>query len=124
MRDDEDRLLGTLSPPPVLLTVDVIQSDAHPLLEEALERQDRAGIVRLPRLEVLLALKFLSSRAAWRARGNRCQDVADFMRAFKENAGTIDRALLMDLASRAYENAGEEFAVFLDAVENDKPMTI
>lgn len=46
------------------------------------------------------------------------------MRAFKENARTVDRALLMDLASRAHENAREEFAVFLDAVENDKPITI
>jgi len=39
-------------------------------------------------------------------------------------APTVDRALLMALASRAHENAREEFAVFLDAVENDKPITI
>src|SRR5688572_18256501 len=35
--EDEVRLLGTLSPAPNLLTIDVIKSRIHPLFEEALD---------------------------------------------------------------------------------------
>ena len=122
--EDEVRLLGTLSPAPNLLTIDVIKSQVHPLFDEALDRQVRMGPVRTPRLEALLALKFLSAVSPWRPRKDKLQDVSDFMRAFEENAKTIDRQLLVELASLAHENARQEFAAFLDAVETGKPITI
>jgi hypothetical protein len=124
VKDTEVHLKGTLSPPPLELTVDVIKSQSHPLFEEALDRQVRVEGVRAPRLEALLALKFLSAVSPWRSREDKGQDVIDFIKAFKDNQAAIDRALLVSLASRAHENAGEEFPVFLDAVENDKPITV
>ena len=121
---EAERLRGTLSPSPMELTVDVLESGIHPLLEEALSRQVRMGLVRVPVLEALLALKFLSATGPWRDRAARFQDVADFMRAFDPNAKTLDRALLVQYASLAHENARQEFAAFLDAVETGKPITI
>jgi hypothetical protein len=124
IKDTEVHLKGTLSPPPIELTVDVIKSQSHPLFEEALDRQVRIEGVRAPRLEALLALKFLAAVSPWRSREDKHQDVADFIKAYKDNQASIDRALLVSLASRAHENAGEEFPVFLDAVENDRPITV
>jgi hypothetical protein len=46
------------------------------------------------------------------------------MKVFKENRPRIDRAVLIDLASRAHVNAPKEFPQFLDAVENDRPITV
>ena len=82
------------------------------------------GLVRVPVLEALLALKFLSATGPWRDRADRFQDVADFMRAFHANAKALDRPLLVQFASLAHENARQEFAAFLDAVETGKPITI
>lgn len=124
VEDTEARLTGTLSPPPLELTVDVIKSHSHPLFEEALDRQVRIEGVRVPQLEALLALKYLSAVSPWRSREDKHQDVADFIKAFKDNRSGVDRALLVSLGSRAHASAGEEFAEFLDAVENDRPMTI
>ena len=65
----------------------------------------------------------------WSTEGNRrfterCRRPVHHLRLTSSGAPTVDRALLMALASRAHENAREEFAVFLDAVENDKRITI
>ena len=76
------------------------------------------------REEALLALKFLSAISPWRSREDKLQDVPDFVKAFKDNRSSIDRPLLLSLGSRAHASAAEEFARFLDAVENDKPITI
>ena len=124
VEDTEVHLKGTLSPPPLELTVDVIESQSHPLFEEALDRQVRIEGVRAPKLEALLALKFLSAVSPGRLREDKLQDVADFIKAFKDNRPAIDRPLLVSLGSRAHANAAEEFAGFLDAVENDRPITI
>ena len=124
IEDTEVHLKGTLSPPPLQLTVDVIKSQSHPLFDEALDRQVLVEGVRVPRLEALLALKFLSAASPWRSKEDKHQDVADFIKAFKDNRPSIDRPLLLSLGSRAHASAGEEFAGFLDAVENDKPITI
>jgi hypothetical protein len=124
VEDSEVHLKGTLSPPPVELTIDVIKSQSHPLFEEALDHKIEIQGLLTPRLEALLALKFLSVVSPWRAREDKLQDVADFIKAYKGNVKTIDRGLLIALASRAHEKAGPEFATFLDAVENDRPITI
>jgi hypothetical protein len=124
VEDTEVHLKGTLSPPPAELTVDVIRSQSHPLFEEALDRQVQVEGFRAPRLEALLALKYLSAVSPWRAREDRGQDAVDFIKAFKDNRSRVDRDLLVSLGSRAHEKAGEEFPRFLDAVENDKPITL
>jgi hypothetical protein len=124
IKDTEVNLKGTLSPSPLELTVDVIKSQSHPLFEEALDRQVLVEGVRAPRIEALLALKFLSAVSPWRSPQDKHQDVADFINVFKDNRSSIDRPLLLSLGSRAHASAAEEFARFLDAVENDKPITI
>lgn len=124
VKDSEVHFRGTLVPPPVELTIDVIKSQSHPLFDEALDRQVRIEGIRAPQLEALLALKFLSAVSPRRAREDKLQDVADFVRAFKDNRPSIDRSLLVSLGSRAHADAAEEFTRFLDAVENDKPITI
>lgn len=79
VQDTEVHLKASLSPPPLELTVDVIRSQSHPLFEEALDRQLRVEGVRVPRLEALLALKFLSAVSPRRPRADKLQDVADFI---------------------------------------------
>jgi hypothetical protein len=124
LEETEVHLKGTLSPAPLELTVDVIKSQSHPLFEEALDRRVQDEAAWVPQLEALLALKYLSAVSPWRSRGDKVQDVADFVKAFKDNQAGIDRALLVNLGSRAHARAAEEFPAFLDAVENDGPITI
>jgi hypothetical protein len=70
-----------LSPAPLRLTIDVIKSQTHPLFGEALDRQVQVGGVRVPRLEALLALKFLSAVSPWRSRGDKHQVFRSALRA-------------------------------------------
>jgi hypothetical protein len=124
VRDTEVHLHGTLSPEPMRLDVDVIKSQSHALFEEALGRKVLVEGVKVPILEALLSLKYLSAVSPFRSREDRGQDVIDFMKSYKENRERIDRKLLVDLASRAHERAPKEFPEFLDAVENDRPITV
>ena len=58
------------------------------------------------------------------AQGKKHIDIGDFIITFKDNAEHLNRDRLIHPASRAHANAGKEFLVFLDAVENDKPITL
>ncbi|MBI4600580.1 MAG: nucleotidyl transferase AbiEii/AbiGii toxin family protein, partial [Planctomycetes bacterium] len=107
---------GTLSPDPMRLEADVIKSQSHELFGVALDRKVVAGGVKVATVEVLLALKYLAAVSPWRRPGDKHQDVADFIKAFKDNRDRIDRALLLDLAFRADEGAREDFPRFLDSV--------
>ena len=87
----------------------------------------RAGIVQsvpVPTIEALLALKYLSAVSPGRPPPDKYQDIADFIRGYKENVDRIDRGFLVDLASRAHSKAHQEFPEFLDAVENDRPVML
>ena len=124
VRETEVHFHGTLSPDPSRLEVDVIKSQSHDLFGIALDRKSRLGGVSIVPVEVFLALKYLSIVSVWRSRDDKGQDVLDFMKTYKANRIRVDRARLLDLASRAHAGAKVEFPVFLDAVENDKPITI
>jgi len=124
LKETEVHFKGVLSREPYRLEVDVIKSGAHELFGIALDRRIMVGTVAVPQIEALLALKYLSVVSPWRKREDKFQDASDFTRAYKENCATIDRALLVDLASRAHEQAGEQFEKFLQAVERDEPITL
>jgi hypothetical protein len=124
LKDTEVHFKGTLSDDPNRLEVDVIKSQSHELFGIALDERVVVDGVPVPRVEVLLALKFLSAVSPWRSEADKHMDISDFIRAFKENRSRIDRILLIDLASRAHKNARKEFEEFLDAVEKDRPVTL
>jgi hypothetical protein len=124
VEDSEVHFRGILEPDPARLEVDVIKSQSHVLFEEVLDRRVEIDGVPAAKLEVLLALKYLSAVSPWRRVGDKHQDVSDFIKAFQDNRVRIDRALLVELASKAHRGARKEFEKFLDAVENGKPITI
>lgn len=122
--DAEGKLRAVLSEDPNRLEVDVIKSQSHELFDAALDQKTSIQSVPVPKIEALLALKYLSAVSAGRQPPDKHQDVADFIRAYKENVDRMDRELLVDLASRAHSKAHEEFPEFLDAVENDRPVVL
>ena len=124
VKDSEVHLTGLLSPPPLRLNVDLIKSQSHGLFEEALDRKLDMEGVKAPPVEILLALKYLSASSPSRRRDDKMQDLVDFLRAYRDNRSRIDRALLIDLASRAYRNARKDFEKFLDDVDHDRPITV
>jgi len=124
VRETEVHFHGVLSPDPSRLETDVIKSQSHELFGIALDRKTRIEAVSIVPVEVLLALKYLAAVSVWRAVEDKRMDVADFTRTFKANRSRIDRTLLIELASRAHATGKVDFPVFLDAVENDKPITI
>jgi Nucleotidyl transferase AbiEii toxin, Type IV TA system len=124
VRESEVHYKAVLVSEPVPLDVDVIKSQAHELFDEALDRKTVLEGVKLPRIEVLLALKYLSVVSLWRSRGDKLQDAADFTHVFKDNQDQIDRGLLCDLASRAWKGGRSEFEKFLEAIETGGPLTI
>lgn len=119
--DTECNLRAVLSGDPNRLEVDVIKSQSHELFDAALDGRTSVENVPVPTIEALLALKYLAAISPGRQQPDKHQDIADFIRGYKENVDRIDRGLLVDLASRAHAGAREEFPGFLDAVENDRP---
>lgn len=124
VKDSEVHLTGLLSKAPVRLTVDVIKSQSHELFTEALDRKLDVEGMKVPPIEVLLALKYFSAVSPWRQRGDKYQDVADFVHAYEDNRAAVNRGLLTDLASRAYKNARKDFEKFLDDVDHDRPVAV
>ena len=124
VKDSEVHFDALLSPPPIRLRVDVIKSQSHVLFEEALDRKVEVEGVKATPVEVLLALKYLSASSPWRERGDKFQDLADFLHAYRDNRPRIDRALLVDLGSRAYKNARGAFEKLLDDIDHERPITV
>ena len=124
LKETEVHWHGVLSKPPMLLELDVIKSTSHELFETALDRKVLMGGVQVVPVECLLALKYLAAVSALRSREDKGRDILDFMVTFRDNKKRLNRRLLIDLASRAHQNAREEFLAFLDAVENKKPITL
>ena len=121
LKDTEVHFKALLSEDPNRLELNVIKSQSHPLFELALDHRVLVDGVPVPRIEALLALKYFSA-VSGRGEGDKHQDISDFIKAFKDNQPRIDRALLVDLASKAHKNARKEFEVFLAAVEAGRPI--
>jgi hypothetical protein len=124
LEDTEVHIKAVLSLDPNRLELDVIKSQSHPLFEAALDHKVLVEGVPVPRIEALLALKYLSAVSPWRKEADKHMDVSDFIHAFNDNKARLDRSLLVDLASRAHRNARGEFKAFLAAVEAGRPLTI
>jgi hypothetical protein len=106
------------------LEVDLIRSSNHALLQVALERQNVINGWRVPRTEVLIALRFLSSRSVWRPRYKRMQDMADIAAIWESRGPDLDRAMLLELGGLVYAGAGRELDQVLDQLARGEPISI
>lgn len=106
------------------LEVDLIRATNHALLQVALERQNVIDGWRVPRTEVLIALRFLSSRSVWRPRYKRMQDMADIAAIWESRGPDLDRAMLLELGGLVYAGAGRELDQVLDQLARGEPISI
>jgi hypothetical protein len=106
------------------LEVDLIRSSNHALLQVALERQNVINGWRVPRTEVLVALRFLSSKSAWRPRHKRMQDVVDIVTVWEAGGSVLDRAMMLELAGLAYPGADRDLEQLLDQLARGEPISI
>ena len=106
------------------IDIDLVRSTIHPLLGIALDGARTVGDWRVPRTEVLIALKFLATIGTWRERGKRMQDMADICRVCCAAAGELDRALMLELSKLVYPGAEREFSELLDKIDRDEPISI
>jgi hypothetical protein len=106
------------------LDIDLIQSANHALFAEALREPRIVGSWRVPRTEVLLALKFLASISPWRNRTKRALDVVDLRAIYLAVGNELDHDELVRLGGLAYPGAGAEFRELLDKVARGEPIAI
>ena len=106
------------------ISVDLIHSANHPLFAEALRQARAVGDWRVPRTEVLIALKFLSSISPWRNRDKRALDVVDLRAIYHAVGDQLDRGELIRLGGLAYPEAEREFRKLLDKIDRDEPLSI
>jgi hypothetical protein len=106
------------------IDVDLIRSTNHALFQRALTELRTVGDWRVPRTEVLIALKFLAAVSPWRDRNKRRADIADLGGMFQAAAAELDRALMTELASLVYPGAEREFGELIGKLERGEPITI
>jgi hypothetical protein len=106
------------------LEVDLIRASNHALLHSALDRQNIVDGWRVPRTEVLLALRFLSSKSAWRPRHKRMQDMADIATIWESCGHELDRAMLLELGGLVFPGADRELDQVLDQLARGEPISI
>ena len=106
------------------IDVDLIQSANHALFAEALRDVRLLGQWRLPRTEVLIALKFLSSISPWRNRTKRALDIVDLRAIYLAVGARLDRAELIRLGGLAYPEAEREFGELLAKIDRGDPLSI
>ena len=106
------------------LIIDLIRSDQHPLFQEALRRPRKRNGVRIPTVEALLALKYLSAISPYRALADKRQDILDFARILETNRGRVDVPRVIELGALAHDRARADLARLIDDVEHGRPITI
>lgn len=107
------------------LSVDLIRAGAHPLFRAALDHSVRVDAWHVPKIEVLIALKFLSATSAWRGANRKRQDAVDLVSLYESiDADQLDRALLAQLAGLVYPGAARELDEMLARVDRGEPLTI
>lgn len=114
----------TLHSPVSPLIVDLIRSDQHALFQTALKEKRRRKGVRIPPLEVILALKYLSAVSPYRHVDDKRQDLVDFARVLRANGERVNKGRLIDLGAQAHERARAEIARLIDDIEHDRPITL
>ena len=106
------------------IDVDLIRSTNHPLFREALKELRTIGTWKVPRTEVLIALKFLAAVSPWRNADKRMQDMADLRRVYRTAGDELDRDLMIELAKLVYPGAEREFRALLDKIDCGEPISI
>lgn len=106
------------------IDVDLIRSGAHPLFRQSLTETQTIDRWRIPRSELLIALKFLSSVSPWRGRDRRARDTADLISLYNEASGALDRERILSFAAQVYPGAEREFGDILDRIDNGEPISI
>src|SRR6185436_10896091 len=88
------------------IDIDLIRSTNHPLFVEALRQVQILGEWKVPRPEVLIALKFLASISPRRDPEKRGQDVLDLRKVYRAVGATnLDREEIIRLGGLAYPGA-------------------
>ncbi len=106
------------------ITVDIVPSTVHPLLQAALDRQRAIEQWHVPNTEVLVVLRFLSSVSSWRDRSKRRQDIVDIVAICEVPGITLDRAAMLELARSIYPGAERALEDLLDKLERNEPISI
>lgn len=106
------------------IDIDLIRSTNHPLFNEALSQVRTSGDWKVPRTEVLLALKFLAAVSPWRNRNKRVLDVADLGSIYAAHGAELDRPEMLRLAAMVYPGAEKEFGELLDKIDRGDPLSI
>jgi hypothetical protein len=107
------------------IDIDLIRSTNHPLFVEALHQVQVLGEWKVPRPEVLIALKFLASISPRRDPEKRGQDVLDLRQVYRAVGATnLDREEIIRLGGLAYPGAEAELRGLLDKIDRGEPLSI
>ena len=106
------------------ISIDLIHSANHPLFGEALRQVRTVGDWKVPRTEVLIALKFLASISPWRNRDKRALDIVDLRAIYHAVGDQLDRDELIRLGGLAYPEAAREFGELLDKIDRGEPLSV
>jgi hypothetical protein len=104
--------------------IDLIHSTNHPLFEVALELLRKIGDWRVPRVEVLVVLKFMVSRTRGRDRIQQMYDIGELVALYHAAAAKLDRAMMIELSRLVYPGAEAEFRELIGKIDRDEPIAI
>jgi hypothetical protein len=106
------------------IDVDLIRSTNHPLFVEALRKVRVIGDWKVPRTEVLIALKFLAAISPWRDPAKKARDVSDIAALYLAEGDQLDRKEILRLGGLAYPGAERELRALLDKIDRGKQLEI
>ncbi len=103
----------------------LIRSTNHPLFNEALREVRVVGEWKVPRTEVLIALKFAAAVSAWRDQDKRRQDIVDLAKIYRAiEPGQLDREEAIRLGGLTYPGAEREVRELLGKIDRGDPIAI
>jgi hypothetical protein len=107
------------------IDIDLIRSTNHALFQEALREVRTVGDWKLPRTEVLIALKFLAAISPWRDRVRKTRDMSDIAALYLAGGvPPLDREETIRLGGLAYPGAERELRALLDRIDRGDPLSI
>lgn len=107
------------------IDINLIRSTNHALFQEALREVRTVGDWKLPRIEVLIALKFLAAISPWRDRVRKTRDMSDIAALYLAGeVPPLDREETIRLGGLAYPGAERELRDLLDRIDRGDPLSI
>ena len=107
------------------IDIDLIRSTNHALFQEALREVRTLGDWKLPRTEVLIALKFLAAISPWRDRVRKTRDMGDLAALYLAGgSASLDREEAIRLGGLAYPGAERELRDLFDRIDRGDPLLI